>query len=95
MEEWKKIEEKMAQLPLSQSRNVQRFLSSGAAEVEPDKQGRIVLPAHLREYAHLEKDVVVTGACDKAEIWDKAHWEACTGELTSEMMAEAIDSMDF
>ena len=93
--QWKLLEERINRQPLSKARVLQRFFFASAVEVEPDKQGRIVIPAHLRDYAHLDKDVVVTGASDKAEIWDKAHWETCTGELTAEMMAEAIDNMDF
>lgn len=94
-DEWKKIEERMAQLPLSQSRNVQRFLSSGAAEVEPDKQGRILIPLNLRLHAGLEKDIVVAGVGTRAEIWDKKRWEDNCAQLSSEMIAEQMEALGF
>ena len=57
------------------ARNYRRVLFSGADEGKPDKQGRIGIPAHLREYAGLERDVVVIGVMDKVEIWNPARWE--------------------
>ena len=69
--------------------------STNAVTVEPDKQGRILLPPHLREYAHLEKDVIVTGASDHAEIWDVERWQSYIGHLTSESVAEELDSLEF
>ena len=75
-EEWDKLEQKINQLPMSRGRSVKRYFFSNAVTVEPDKQGRILLPPHLREYAHLEKDVIVTGASDHAEIWDVERWQS-------------------
>ena len=66
MEEWKVLEDKIRALPMSKSRNLQRFFFAGAAEAEPDKQGRVLIPAHLREYAGLTKDVTVIGASVRA-----------------------------
>jgi MraZ protein len=57
-----------------EDRNVARFFFAGAQESNPDKNGRIALPQHLREFAHLTKDVVVNGAFDHVEIWDAARW---------------------
>src|SRR5438067_399364 len=59
-----------------QDRNVARFFFAGAQEASPDRQGRVALPAHLREFAHLEREVVVNGAFDHVEIWDAATWRA-------------------
>ena len=62
----------------------------------PMSRGRSVkLPPHLREYAHLEKDVIVTGASDHAEIWDVERWQSYIGHLTSESVAEELDSLEF
>ena len=57
-----------------EDRNVARFFFAGAQESSPDKNGRVALPQHLREFAHLEKDVVINGAFDHVEIWDAAAW---------------------
>ena len=93
--EWDKLEQKINQLPMSRGRSIKRYFFSNAVTVEPDKQGRILLPPHLREYAHLEKDVIVTGASDHSEIWDVERWQSYIGHLTSESVAEELDSLDF
>lgn len=95
MEEWHRLEQKIAQLPMSKGRSIKRYFFSNAVTAEPDKQGRIILPAHLREYAHLEKDVIVTGASDHAEIWDRTRWQQYIGGLSSESVAEELDGLDF
>jgi MraZ protein len=58
------------------SRSALRALSSGAATVKPDSQGRIAIPADLRAFAGLEHDVIVIGAFNSVELWDAARWEA-------------------
>ena len=55
-------------------RNAVRSFAAGATEATPDKQGRITIPAHLRSFAGLEREVVVTGALTRIEIWDAARW---------------------
>ncbi|MBQ1465631.1 MAG: division/cell wall cluster transcriptional repressor MraZ [Eubacteriaceae bacterium] len=81
MSEWKKIEDKISGLPISdaRAREVTRFFAGGSSEIEIDKQGRIMLPQYLRDYACLGKDVVIIGAVNRAEIWDTAVWEAQLG----------------
>lgn len=56
------------------ARDYIRVLLSGAADVIPDKQGRVTVPAHLREYASLDRELVVIGAGNRAEIWDSGSW---------------------
>ena len=75
-EEWLKMTEKLAQLPVASSsaRSFSRLLLSGAMEVEIDKQGRALLPAYLRDYAGIEGDVVATGVLNRVELWDKTAW---------------------
>lgn len=92
--EWKRLEDKIQAMPLSKSRGLQRFFFSGAAEVEPDKQGRILLPQTLRDYAGLMKDVTFIGTSSRAEIWDSEAWSKINAELTEENIAEAMDLLD-
>lgn len=82
MEEWKKIEEKISGFPLSdeRARRVTRYLIGGSSEIEIDKQGRIMLPQYLRDYAGLTKDAVVIGAGSRAEIWDADAWQNMLGD---------------
>ena len=72
-EDWKVFEAKLASLPLinQEARQFARFFLSGAQYVTVDKQGRILMPQDLREFAGLEKDVVLVGVLTKIEIWDK------------------------
>ncbi len=76
-EEWKHIEEKFREVPLTtkDARKFSRFFFAGAASCEVDKQGRILLPANLREYAGIEKDVVSVGVLSRVEIWSKDRWQ--------------------
>ena len=73
MKEWEKIESSFYQLNQTNKnvRAFQRFFIAGAVEAVPDKQGRILVPPHLRDYAHLEKEVVLAGVGRKFEIWNK------------------------
>src|SRR4051812_3199572 len=63
--------------PLSrESRVLQRHFFSGAVDAEPDKQGRVMIPAALLTSAGLTREVVVAGVFDHVEIWDRAGWRA-------------------
>lgn len=94
-EEWKLLADKLHALPVSKSAPLNRFFFAGAAEVEPDKQGRVLLPAHLREFAGLEKDVTIAGVSNRAEIWDTERWEKNNQLLTAEAIAGAMDELGF
>ncbi|WP_138493226.1 division/cell wall cluster transcriptional repressor MraZ [Paenibacillus pinistramenti] len=74
--EWEVLENKLKALPLmkSDARAFTRFFFSGATECEWDKQGRVNIPANLREYAKLEKDCVVLGVSNRVEIWNRETW---------------------
>lgn len=76
-EDWKAFEEKLASLPLinTEARAFARFFLSGAQYVTLDKQGRILMPQDLREFAGLEKDVVLAGMGGRIEIWSLENWE--------------------
>ncbi|WP_309066352.1 division/cell wall cluster transcriptional repressor MraZ [Microbacterium sp.] len=76
--EFETLHERIRQAPLSnkQARDFLRLFLSGASAEMPDSQNRITIPAHLRQYAGLEKELVVTGVGAHAEIWDAAAWNA-------------------
>ena len=76
MDEWKSFEEKLKALPLTDknARAFLRFFVSGATSCELDKQGRILVPSTLREFAGLEKEVVLTGNLTRIEVWSKEKW---------------------
>ena len=69
--EWERLAAKVAAIPESKGGQIRRWLFSGAGVLTPDKQGRVLIPQDLRSFAGLEKDVVVIGANNKAEIWEK------------------------
>ena len=72
-ESWDAFMEKLRELPYSKAKAL-RVLSANAVDCEPDAQGRILIPAKLREYAGLQKEVVVIGSFDRAEIWNAERW---------------------
>lgn len=76
-EEWKKLAEKLANLPINKAntRAFARLMLAGAMDVSLDKQGRIILPDYLRKYASVGKSVVVAGLYNRLEIWDETKWE--------------------
>ncbi len=75
--EWQNFAEKLRELPMmdKEVRQFTRFFLAGAASVEVDKQGRILLPSVLREFADITKDAVLVGVGSRIEIWSKNRWE--------------------
>lgn len=66
-----------------QARDYLRVFLSGASDELPDKQGRVVVPAALRAYAGLDRDVAVIGAGTRVEVWDRTTWETYLAEQES------------
>ncbi len=99
MNEWRKLEEKLKDLPMTKkdTRAFARFFFSGATEVEIDKQGRINIPATLIQHAHLVKECVVLGVSNRIEIWAKDAWEAYFSESEQSFneIAENMIGFDF
>ena len=94
-ETWNRFTEKFASLPMSQSAAM-RPLFANASKCELDSQGRIVVPAKLRKYAGLEKDAVIIGVNDRAEIWSADAWHAQEEEdMTPEKMAACMAELGF
>ena len=78
MAEWEKFMNKLSALPMSDA-NARAFIRhfyANAVESEIDKQGRITLPADLREYANIDKELVTIGNLDKIEVWSKEEWDS-------------------
>ncbi len=98
LQEWEQLETKLKKLPFARAdaRAFVRLFFSGAAELEPDKQGRIVIPLGLRQYAGLEKEVVVLGVSSRVEVWSREEWEKYSAEAGDayEEIAEKIVDFD-
>lgn len=75
-DEWARSQSRIAELDTlsGEARSLQRVVYANAVEGDLDKQGRIVIPAALKEFAALDRDVVVAGVNDHLEIWDRAAW---------------------
>ena len=88
------VESRLAGLnPLShETRVLERFYYTGAAEVQPDKQGRVMVPSALLAHAKLGREVVVVGMRGRIEIWDRAAWRAQIKEVmgSAEHVAERL-----
>ena len=98
-EEWKAFEIKLKSVPLTNknARQFARFFVAGATPCELDKQGRILLPATLREFAGLEKDVVLTGMLNRIEIWSKEKWNENNSldDVAMDEIAEQMTDLGF
>ena len=96
-QEWEVMAQKLDTLPLvkSDSRAFSRLMLAGAAEVDLDKQGRILIPDYLREYAELKKQVTVTGVNKRFEVWDAESWKQYKSktESASDEIAEKLSEL--
>ncbi len=89
--EWEKLAEKLAALPISQSnsRAFSRLMLAGAMDLELDKQGRVILPEYLRQFAGIKKNLVITGLYNRLEIWDQELWNKYKNQTEAESGAIA------
>lgn len=96
-DEWQKLAEKFANLPLAQAntRAFTRLMLAGAMDVELDKQGRILVPDYLKSFASLTKNVVVAGLYSRLELWDESKWTAYKQqtEANSSEIAEKLGEL--
>ena len=95
MEEWEKLQEGLAQMPMTKARKLQRYLSANAVDAQVDSQGRILLPKHLLDYAGLTKEALIIGAGNRAEIWNPASYEEELGSMTSEEVEAEFMELGF
>jgi len=76
-DEWKTQEQKFKSMSFTkrESRKFNRLYFSGASEIVPDKQGRILIPSYLKDYAEIKKEVYIIGVSNRIEIWSHELWE--------------------
>ncbi len=90
MDEWEKYTNKIAELPSTQAREIVRFVFSNAAEVQPDGQGRVLIPAELIAYANIQKGAVIVGNGNRAEIWAEERWNEVNSVDKTESLLEQM-----
>ena len=94
-ENWKQFSDKVNAMSYVKQRKM-RPLFAFAAKCETDAQGRVLIPAHLREYAGISKSVAVLGCNNHAEIWDEAEWNAVhDDEIRPENIASVMEELEF
>ena len=100
MEVWEELAKNLGKLPSNQknARFLQRMFISGAADAEPDKQGKVLITSSHREYAQLSKEVTIIGVGTRVEIWDTQKWHEYTdseAEMSLEEAAESLEGFSF
>ena len=93
---WDLLATKVSGLPITDAaaRLFQRYVFAGAFEADLDRQGRVVVPAYLREWAGLQSEAVVVGSRDHAEIWSPAKWDDYRTALESpDELAKALEGL--
>lgn len=97
MKVWQELAEKLGALPVGESgtRSFIRLMLAGATDVETDKQGRILIPDYLKEYAELDKNVVIAGIYNRLEIWDELKWNKYkkNAEKNTDEIAEQLGKL--
>jgi MraZ protein len=97
LDEWKKLAEKLASLPIStaNTRAFSRLMLAGAMDCDIDKQGRIILPGYLKDFAKIGKKVIIAGLYNRIEIWSEELWTAYKQqtEAASNQIAEQLGSL--
>lgn len=95
MDEWKNVENQLRQKVMTDpdSRRIVRFFLAGAVPCELDKQGRVLIPNQLREFAGIEKDVVLAGMLSRLELWDESAWAEANTVGDMDEMARAMADM--
>lgn len=93
MEAWNVLRERAAALTTTQAAAMDVFFAS-ACKCEPDKQWRIMVPQNLRDYAKIDRDIVITGNNDRAQIWSADNWKAKTQQqLNPETISALLEGL--
>jgi len=92
LDEWHKIESRILSLAEKSDsmRRFRRVFIGGAFECSGDRQGRILIPPSLRQYAELEKEIVLVGVLDHFEIWSRKKWEQENLNMEADMQTEEV-----
>jgi len=97
MKAWEELASKLGTLPVGEAgtRSFTRLMLAGAVDVDVDKQGRILIPDYLKEYAGLAKNVVIAGLYNRLEIWDEKKWADYkkNAEKNSDEIAEQLGKL--
>ncbi len=97
MKVWQELAKKLGALPVGEAgtRSFIRLMLAGATDVETDKQGRILIPDYLKEYAELDKNVVIAGIYNRLEIWDELKWNKYkkNAEKNTDEIAEQLGKL--
>ncbi len=97
LKEWAVLEEKLKKLPLTskEARTFLRFFFARACECEVDKQGRVLIPQNLREYAGIQKEVFIIGVMTRIEIWSEDNWlkEMTNENLSVDRIAQKMEEL--
>lgn len=97
MKTWEQLSEKLGNLPVGEpgTRSFIRLMFAGAADVELDNQGRVLLPDNLKQYAGLGKDVIVAGLFNRLEIWSASAWDGYKSEAekNTDAIAEQLGKL--
>lgn len=91
--EWAKLEKRLRQLGVNR-RDFVRFMLASAEDVDVDKQGRMTIPAHLRQYAKVDREAVVVGVGGRLEIWSEANWQRYIAKVQAEAPTLASELSD-
>ena len=91
---WDDFGKKICSLPSAQAKDLRRFFFSAAAELMPDKQGRVLSPQTLRDFAHLDKDVMIIGTGTIVEIWDLDRWNKYNRDISQSQVVDVMNMYD-
>jgi len=93
MPAWKKLQDRVSELTTAQAASMDVFFAS-AQLCEPDKQWRFQVPSYLKDYAKIDKDVVITGNNDRAQVWSAEIWKEKTRQqLNPENIAKLLEGL--
>lgn len=94
-DEWERFTEKLESLPIAKDRRVRRYYYANAAEATVDAQGRVTISQPNREYASLEKDVVIVGSRSHLEIWSADAWNKEISGIDCDKITEELVELGF